>query len=129
MPTSEKTQEAFSLKKAFTELTRLRTKLTGAFKEIEEVKKRIIELARDVRELKEMFSTTDNWGALAKQLIADKKEVVITTVQGVALTGLILWVDRYNIGFRARQSDKDIVEVTDGMLLKGGLVGIFPTKE
>jgi len=129
MSVPEKPQDAFSLKKAFSELTRLRAKVSSTFGEIEEVKKRLTDLGKDVRELKDTFGTNDSWGALAKKLIDSEKEVFITTVQGVTLVGVILWVDRYNIGFRVHQDPSDCVAIGEGMLLKGGIISIFPVKE
>lgn len=121
MTTTEKSGGELSLKKAFSSLTQLRTKITHAFKEIEGLKQRAVDLAKDVRSLKEMFSTNDNWGALAKQLIETGKEVKITDIGGHCWVCIVTWVDRYNIGIRIKEED--------GMLLKGGLISIFPTKE
>lgn len=103
----------------------IKSKLTSAFKEINELKQRVGDLAKDVRTLKDMFSTNDNWGALAKKLIETGKEVKITDIGGHCWVGRVQWVDRYNIGFRVTTHDSE----EEGMLLKGGLLSIFPTKE
>ena len=124
MPTPEKPQDALSLKRAFSELTRLKTKLSGIFKTVEENTKRILDLGKEVRELKDMFSTNDNWGEMAKRLIESKREVVVTTLDGNNVVGIITWVDRYNIGFK--RTSENVLFSEEGMFLKGGLTSIFP---
>lgn len=121
MTTDTPLNGGLSLKKAFSSITQLRTKITHAFKEIESMKQRVVDVAKDVRVLKEMFSTNDNWGALAKQLIETGKEVKITDISGHCWVCVVAWVDRYNIGIKMGGEE--------GMLLKGGLISIFPTKE
>jgi hypothetical protein len=95
----------------------LRDKVSAAFKEIEEVKRRTTAVAKDVRELKDMFSKEDNWGSQAKRFIETQQTMVLTNVLGTVIIGKITWVDRYNIGIL----DQDGVH---RILLKSGLVDI-----
>jgi hypothetical protein len=53
-------------------------------------------LSRDLKELRTTLNSNDNWPAYARSKIGEP--VSIVTASGARCIGILLWIDRYNLG-------------------------------
>jgi hypothetical protein len=62
---------------------------------VKSLKSRIEQLERDVRAIRDIVNTKDNWHAETRDWIGES--VVIRTQSGVESGGRLIWIDRYNV--------------------------------
>ena len=53
-------------------------------------------LSRDVKEIRTTLNAKDNWPAYARSRIG--KSVSVVTTSGARYIGILLWIDRYQLG-------------------------------
>ena len=86
--------------------------LRRAFSLIDGVRSKIGKLEREVRSLKDLLNTHDNWNALVRLWIG--KEITIKDNCGEVIRGVLKWTDRYNLSVKSYGKER--------VFTKGGIV-------
>jgi hypothetical protein len=61
------------------------------------LKKRVEQIERDVRAIKDMLNTKDNWNSEIKDWVGQEVQISVGTQADIFQGAVLIWTDRYNI--------------------------------